>query len=144
MKTATLIILALACIMSGCSSFPSTGQSRDIPAYHDSGDTGSQSPKTQPDRPIELEYRSISKWLFVAGLIALFFRHNWGAGCAFAGAVIAPVVGRMTDTLIGLSTYLVFGALALGFIAAWYVISHKMSLPDDGNLFTWAKEKFAR
>lgn len=138
-----IILCLLLLLLTGCIAIPAAkNDSPEQPGMHEPGDPSGGNSK--PDPSFTLEYKTISKWLFAAGVVALFFRHNWGAGCAFAGAIAAPVVGKMTDTLLALSTYILFAGLALGFIAAWYIIRNKLSLPDDGNLFTWAKNKLRR
>lgn len=96
----------------------------------------------EPD--LELDYKSMSKWLFLAGIVALFFRHNWGAGCAFAGAILGPVVGKIADALMALSTYLIFAGLLVGFVLAWSVLRKKLNLDDDGTLWDSAKTWWLR
>jgi hypothetical protein len=137
----TILAILAILILSACKTprlFPSAIQQ---PHHRDSPSAliSDLHPST-----LQLDYISLSKWLFVAGIVALFFRHNWGAGCAFAGAILGPLVGKMADTILALSTYLIFGSLALGFIVAWHVLSNRLSLPDDENLWSYVSTKFRK
>lgn len=142
-KQLQLTILAILAILflSACKTprlFPTAIQ----PPPH--GDSPSALIPDSHQSTLQLDYISMSKWLFVAGIVALFFRHNWGAGCAFAGAILGPLVGKMADTILALSTYLIFGSLALGFIIAWHVLSNRLNLPDDENLWSYVSTKFRK
>lgn len=137
----TILAILAILFLSACKTprlFPSAIQ----PPHH--GDSSSALIPDSHQSTLQLDYISLSKWLFVAGIVALFFRHNWGAGCAFAGAILGPLVGKMADTILALSTYLIFGSLALGFIIAWHVLSNRLSLPDDENLWSYVSTKFRK
>lgn len=90
---------------------------------------------------IELDYQQMSRWCFIAGIVAIFFRHYTGAGALFAGAVLGPMVGRVADMFMAAATYLFFGAIALGLIGAWYLIRWRFKLPDDGTLLSIFKRR---
>lgn len=137
----TILVILAILFLSACKT-PKMFSPSIQPPHH--GDSPSALIPDSHQSTLQLDYISMSKWLFVAGIVALFFRHNWGAGCAFAGAILGPLVGKMADTILALSTYLIFGSLALGFIIAWHVLSNRLSLPDDENLWSYVSTKFRK
>jgi hypothetical protein len=98
-------------------------------------------PDSGDKQAVEPGFRRLSIACFAGAIGLLIFRFRKEALILVIAAVAAPAVGRMADMIAGLIIYFLALGLVVGMVAAWYFVSSKFHLPDDGNIFTslWAK-----